>query len=120
MTNTGSAEVLPVIYISGSGRLRWIENQTTRKRAFFDLVILPGEEVFIDFLRGSVRSTVRGDLFHAMLTGSDFHSFYLAPGVNKLACFMVQDVNAQMQISYTPTHWGVDAMMESPLEATYA
>lgn len=120
VTNQGSAEALPTIYILGPGRLRWIENQTTRKRVFFDLEIEPSEEVFIDFLHGSVFSTVRGDLFHAMLPGSDFHFFTLIPGENKLACFMVNDVNAQMQISYTPTHWGVDAMMESPLEAVYA
>lgn len=116
VTNTGSAETQPFIYISGTARLRWIENQTTKKRLFFDLTILTGEEVFIDFVRGSVFSTLRGDLFHAMLPGSDFHSFNLAPGENKIACFMLNDVNAQMQISYTPRHWSVDAMTE-PLEA---
>ena len=120
ITNTGSAETPPIIYISGPGRLRWIENQTTKKRLFFDLALQQGEEVFIDFARGSVFSTARGDLFHAMLPGSDFHDFTLAPGENKLACFMVNDVGAQMQISYTPTHWGADAVVLPLLEEAYA
>ena len=109
VTNPGTTEVLPLIYVLGPGTLRWIENQTTGKRMFFNLSILSGEEVFIDFARGDIVSTVRGSLLYALLPGSDFRSFTLLPGDNRIACFMVDDVSAQMQISFVPRHWSVDA-----------
>ena len=107
--NSGTAEVSPIIYILGQGTLRWIENWTTRKRMFLELDILDDEEVFIDFGRAQIRSTVRGDLSHRVLSGSDFKAFTLVPGENKIIAFMTHDVGAYMQISYQPTHWGADA-----------
>lgn len=73
------------------------------------MTILQNEEVFFDFGRGEVFSTQRGSLFYAVLAGSDFRSFKLMPGDNTLACFMINDVNAQMQVSLTPYHWSADA-----------
>ena len=107
--NSGTAEVSPIIYILGQGTLRWIENWTTKKRMFLELDILDDEEVFIDFGRAQIRSTVRGDLSHRVLSGSDFKAFTLIPGENKIIAFMTHDVGAYMQISYQPTHWGADA-----------
>jgi hypothetical protein len=116
--NAGDAEVAPVVYVSGPGRMRWLENQTTQDRVFFDLSVLDGEEVFIDFEKGNIFSTQRGNLLHSILPGSDFHSFSLAPGENKIACYMTNDVGARMQIGYRPTHWGVDAVPVSLLQET--
>jgi WD40 repeat protein len=106
--NQGSAESFPVVYVAGPGQLRWLENQTNQKRIFFDLFVFSGEEVIIDFAKGTVESTVRGSLLDSVLPGSDFQEFTLLPGLNKLAVFMLNDVNAQMQIAWTPRHWGVD------------
>ncbi len=110
ISNLGTTEVRPVIYISGQGTLRLIENQTTGKRIYFDMVVQVNEEVTIDFGRGTIKSNVRGDIFYTMLSGSDFRSFVLAPGENKIACFMHNDVGAQMTIQYQPTHWSTDAV----------
>lgn len=108
INNTGSAEVRPFIYISGSGTLRWLENQTTKKRIFLNLVVLPGEEVFIDFGKGTIESTIRGSLFSFILPGSDFSSFSLMPGENKIACFMTHDTGAIVKMGYVPIHWSMD------------
>lgn len=109
VTNPGSAEVSPTLYVLGPGTLKWLENQTTKKRLFLNLQILQNEEVFFDLARGEVFSTVRGSLLFGLYPSSDIKSFTLAPGDNKLACFMLNDVAAQMQISWTPIHWSMDA-----------
>lgn len=109
--NIGSSEASPFVYILGPGRLKWLENQTTKKRIFFDLTVLSGEEVFIDFGKGTIQSTVRGSLFYAMLPGSDFNAFNLIPGPNKIACLITNDVAAVMKIGYTPGHWSMDTTM---------
>jgi len=109
VNNPGSRACSPVIYVKGPGTLRWIENQTTQKRLYLNMGVLDGEEVFFDFGRGTIESTVRGSLYFAMFSGSDFRSFRLAPGDNTLACFMVDDVNAFMSIQLVPSHWSADA-----------
>ena len=106
--NTGSSEVSPFVYIQGAGRLKWLENQTTKKRIFFDLTILSGEEVWIDFGKGTIESTVRGSLFYSMLPGSDFNAFTLMPGENKIACLITQDTGAIVKMGYQPVHWSMD------------
>jgi len=117
VTNTGSAESRPNVYIKGKGRLRRLENQTTKKILYFDLEILAGEEVFIDFGKLKMYSTVRGDLSYSILPGSDFADFSLIPGYNKIACFINDDVLAVAQISYQPQHWSADATVNA--EALY-
>jgi hypothetical protein len=109
VTNNGSAEVRPTIYIRGSAKLRYIENQTTGKKLWFNLNIIAGEEVFIDFGAGKFYSVVRGDLYYTILPGSDFHGFTLLPGENKIAMFMHDDVGALATIYYTPTQWSSDS-----------
>lgn len=108
VTNTGSAEASPFLYVRGAGTLRWIENQTTKKRVFLNMQVLPGEDVFIDFGRGTVESTIRGSLLSFVLRGSDFNAFKLAPGENRIACLITNDVDAIVKMGYTPSHWSVD------------
>jgi len=111
VTNNGTAEVRPTIYIKGQAKLRYIENQTSKKKIWFNLDILEDEEIFIDFGSGKFYSTVRGDLYYAVLPGGDLHSFTLIPGENKIAVFMHDDVDAVVRLSYVPVHWGVDGTM---------
>ena len=109
VTNYGTAEAFPVIYIFGPGNLRWIENQTTEKRIFMDLTILDDEEILIDFGKKTIVSTIRGDLIYSILPGSDFGDFSLTPGDNKLAVFMTDDVQSLMYIYHRPQHWSASA-----------
>ena len=111
VTNSGTAEVRPSVYIKGQASLRYIENETNNTKIWFNLDILEDEEIFIDFGAGKFYSTVRGDLYYAVLPGGDLHSFTLIPGENKVAVFMHDDVNAVVRMSYVPVHWGVDGTM---------
>jgi len=109
VNNPGSTESFPTFYIKGSGRLQYIENQTTGKRMYFYLEIETNEEIMIDVGRGTITSTTRGNMLSFLLRGSDFRSFTLLPGDNTLACFILNDVNAQMSIQICPSHWSADA-----------
>lgn len=107
--NIGSAEVSPKLYILGQGTLKWIENQTSRRRLYADLDILTGEEIMIDFAHGTAISTVRGNLSWGIQPGSDFRSWKLLPGRNEIAALMENNLASKMQLSYTPRHWSADA-----------
>jgi len=109
VTNIGSAEVSPVVYIVGPCKLIWIENQTTKKRVYTELEIAQYEEVTIEFAQGTIQSNTRGDLAYAINPGSDFRAWTLIPGENKIAVLMTDDVDAEMYISYVPRHWSADA-----------
>lgn len=105
--NAGTAETQPTIYLAGPCLLRWIENQTAKVRVYADLEILDGEEVFIDFAKGTMTSTVRGDLAYAILPGSDIRSFTLLPGENAIAAMLATDTGAVMRMYHVPRHWEV-------------
>jgi hypothetical protein len=109
INNTGTTEVKPVIYIKGSGKLRYIENETNKSKVYFDLIILADEEIFIDFEAKTILSTVRNDLQSGILSGSDFGQFSLTPGENKLAVFISGGVGNTVQIRYAPIHWSADS-----------
>lgn len=113
VTNPGTAEVPPKFYIVGPGELAWIENQTTKRRLYFDLTIIPSEEIFIDCATGQAISSVRGDVSYTLLSGSDIRAWKLSPGENKISCMMLHDVNASMQISFATRHWSADATERS-------
>lgn len=113
VTNSGTTEVQPVIYIQGPGILRYLENLATHKRVYFNLTLQPSEEVFIDFPKSTIYSTVRGNLYGYVLNGSDFKAFNLIPGDNRIAAFMTDDVNGVMKISYIPQHWSADAVVDA-------
>lgn len=109
ITNTGSAETNPRFYIQGSGRLRYIENETSKVKIYFDLVILDDEEIFIDLELGTIQSTVRGDLSYGLQHGSDYVKLTLLPGENKMAVFISDSVDPIVRVYYTPTHWSADS-----------
>ena len=109
VTNTGSAETSPTIYIKGSGLLRYIENQTSKVKVYFDLEILEDEEIFIDFDKGTIKSTVRDDLSYGLQQGSDYSKLTLLPGENKMAVFISDGVGSIVRIYFTPTYWSVDS-----------
>jgi hypothetical protein len=108
----GTAEVNPVLYIAGPCTLRWLENQTTKRRIYANLDILSGEEVIFDFGNGKVQSTIRADLSYAILPGSDIREWKLLPGENRISALMMNDVGAVMRFYYAPRYWSVDAMVD--------
>lgn len=114
--NTGSQAVSPRVSIYGDFVLRYLENLTTGKRVYLNLSVDASsgnnlvEEITIDFEKSTIRSNTRGDIFYAVLPGSDFKAFQLLPGENKILAFMTNDRFASMQIQYTPAHWSVDAV----------
>lgn len=109
VTNVGTAEVNPKMYFVGPCTLRWLENQTSKKRVYANLEILSNEEVVIDFGKGTITSTVRGDISYAILPGSDLRAWTLIPGENKLSALIVSDIGALAQISYSPLFWSADS-----------
>jgi hypothetical protein len=109
VNNIGTAECSPRIFIEGPGVLRWIENQTTKKRIYADMEIMQNEEVTFDFGRGTVRSNTRGNLLSFLGSGSDLRAWTLIPGENVISAMILNDVGATMQIAYTPNHWSADA-----------
>lgn len=109
VTNNGTAETPPVVYIKGPCTLRWLENQTSKKRLYADLAIQNNEEVMIDFAHGLVESTVRGDLSWGIQPGSDLRSWTLLPGDNVISAFLSDDIGAVMQIGFSPRFWSADS-----------
>jgi hypothetical protein len=112
LINNSTSDVYPIITITGpttgSATLQWLENQTTGDLLYLNLVILPGEIVTIDLRPGaksvnsswrgasttSNRGTVyftsgaRGQIYDAVLPGSDFSNWHIAPGSNTIAAFV--------------------------------
>lgn len=109
LENPGSAEVRPWAYFKGAGIVQWLENQSTGKRLFLNLVLAVNEEVLIDFSKASITSNLRGSLLDVVLPGSDFRAFTLQPNDNIIACLMQHDVGALALMGLTPVHWSVDA-----------
>lgn len=109
VTNTGSAEVHPYLYLKGPGTFKFLRNWTTGKELIFSVVLLNNEEIIIDFGVGRIISTIRGDMSYAIVPVTKIREFTLVPGDNRIAAMMINDVNAIMQIGYIPTHESADA-----------
>lgn len=115
VANIGSAEVYPRMYIKGQGTFKYIINTRTGAFLALDLQILANEEVFIDFGRGVIESTVRGSLLYSILPGSDIRAMRMLPGENEFGILITDDVGAIAQMSYTPQHWSADAIAKVEL-----
>lgn len=93
VTNPGTAPSKPVIVISHpttatlTAPLYSIRNLTTGKVISFNLTLLIGETVTLDFNQGTITSDLRGNLISTILPGSNFDSFALTPGPNVINIF---------------------------------
>ena len=103
------------MYLKGQGTFRYIINTRTGSFLALNLDILSNEEVFIDFAKGTIESTVRGSLLYAVLPGSDIRSIRMLPGENEFGILIINDVGAIAQMSYTPQHWSADAIAKVEL-----
>lgn len=113
ITNDGTAEASPKMYILGQGTIRFIGNTKTGQGIYLNLEIQSGEEVFIDFARGTIESTVRGSLLYTILPGSEIRSINLLPGDNTIGLYVTNDVNCIAQVRYVPQHWSADAVVDA-------
>lgn len=114
VTNSGSASCWPIMYIAGQGKLKYIGNIDTEQEIFLDLMVAYGEEVFIDFARGKIVSTVRGDLSYTIQPGSEIRAMNLIPGKNNIAILMDQEVTPVVQLQWVPQDWSADAVVDAP------
>lgn len=110
VNNPGTAAVYPTLYVKGSGKLKYLENVNTNVKIYFDYELADGEELFIDFATSTVLSSTRGNVVRHILNGSGYAGFMLLPGNNTISAFMLDDVDAVMQIGCQPRHWSVDAV----------
>lgn len=113
VTNPGTAAVFPRLYIIGPGNLVYISNIKTGQEIFLYLTVLSGEEVFIDFARGTIISTTRGSLQYTLVPGSEIRSIYLLPGDNSFSVLMTEEVNPSMSLQFQPQDWSADAVVDA-------
>lgn len=91
--NSGQALAYPVFTCINSTtdnhRLLYLQNNTTNKTIYLDYSIKPNEEVKISFVPGEkyATSSVFGNIWQAVLKGSDIGDFYLRPGDNRIVFF---------------------------------
>lgn len=113
INNTGTAAVFPLLYYTGPGTIRYLENLKTLQLIYLDLIVLAGEEIFIDFAKGEIFSTFRGEIPYVILPGSEIRSIYLVPGDNAISALVTDDVGGVMHLRYEPQHHSADAVVDA-------
>jgi len=113
VTNNGSASCWPIMRIGGQGTLRYIANNKTGQEIFLDLKVFVNEDVFIDFARGKITSSARGDLSYTIMQGSEIRSIYLLPGDNSVSVLIVDDVTAAASLQWKLLDWSADAIVDA-------
>lgn len=114
ITSSSAADTYPIIVIVGpsssSAVIRWIENQTTGHRLYFNLLqIYAGETITIDLSPNAktVTSSWRGAITNNPING--IANFRLAPGANTIAAYIVGTLTAiTMTMRWQTTHSSVD------------
>lgn len=111
VTNTGTAPAYPVIELTGVANLLTLENMTTGQSIrFSSAFVYPSETVRLDLRPGAktFKSVTNGrDLMPTVLPTSDFSTFALAPGANRISLY-VQAFGSTGSIRYRPRYWSSD------------
>jgi len=96
--NTGMADAYPIVkmrYTGATGTCRPYQllNGLTGDRVFFNIAMIPGEELTLDLTPGarSFTSDFRGNVFGKILAGSNLSTWRLLPGVNYVSFFADSD-----------------------------
>jgi hypothetical protein len=113
ITNPGTASIFPQFRFTGPGKLVWLENLSTDDVIYFDYDAITDEEVIIDMREQikTVTSNFRGNAISAVRPNSDFATFQLLPGVNRIKVFIIDEVpETQFQISLGTRHWSFDGV----------
>jgi len=108
--NTGNTDVYPIMELAATGPLYSIRNVTTGAEIFFNLTLLPGERLHLEFDPAAiiVTSTFRGDVSRLVLPGSQLSNFFLMPGTNSLAVFLQESATVQNMLWWQPRYLSVD------------
>jgi hypothetical protein len=108
--NSGNANTYPIMEIAATGPLYSIRNVTTGVEIFFNLTLLAGERLHLEFNPASivVKSTFRGDVSRYVLPGSQLSNFFLMPGTNIIAVFLQESAAGQNMLWWQPCYLSVD------------
>jgi hypothetical protein len=108
VTNAGSAPAFPIIEITGTGSLYSIENLTTGQVIRFAApFVYGGETLRLDLRPGkkTARSATR-DFLPYVMTSSDFATWALDPGENRIALYC--DFAGTANLRYRRRDWAAD------------
>jgi hypothetical protein len=117
VSNSGSHMTYPIFKIyraedGTSATLKWIRNETTKQTIYCNYALQKHETLTIDFTQGdrSVTSTFYGDVWRAVLRGSDMAEFGLIGGTNVITvyCEEVGNPTVQSWMNWKITHWAAD------------
>lgn len=119
ITNRGSADAYPVIYIDGptSGTAGatafFMTNHTTGDTIYFntDLALSPGERFTLDLTPGnkSFTSNFQGNIMGKIIPGSNVGTMRLIPGINHMSFFVgLQSVGISVRLVWTPKYLSSD------------
>lgn len=114
LVNSGLAQVYPTIRMknigaSGTARVWQLVNTTTGDGVYFNLSLQPQEEAILNLQPGtrSFTSNYQGNIFGAILPGSNLATLRLLPGTNYMS-FYSDSGSVQTSIYWTPRSWSAD------------
>jgi hypothetical protein len=117
IVNQGMADAYPVVYMrnvstTNTRRVWSLVNNTTNDELYFDLLMLPQEEVTINMTPGrrSITSSQRGNMISSLLTGSNLATWRLIPGTNWVSSMAQSSILTN--IFWRPRHWAIDGGAE--------
>lgn len=114
IVNTGAAQAYPILFSrntgSGTARIYQFVNTLTNDSLFFDLTLLPGEEITLDLTPGarSFTSSFQGNVFGNILPGSNIATWSLLSGTNYISFFTDSDTLSN-SVYWRPKHWSADS-----------
>lgn len=117
ITNDGTSSAEPIIRVrsdptvSSSAVLRTISNWTTNQHIYLNLIVSPGETIYIDTRAGRVRmfSTWRGNVISSLRSGSELAGFVLTPGTNYITANS-DFSNITVDLYFRMRNWSADAV----------
>jgi hypothetical protein len=113
---SGTGTTYPVLTITRDGGteaiVKYLRNITTSSELYLDYSLLDGEALVIDFRPGRrvITSNFAGVVWRALLPNSDFATFRLQPGDNKIALWVDETGSPTVtaNLIYTENYWSLD------------
>jgi hypothetical protein len=113
LVTSGMAESYPTLRVFNraavTSRVYQLLNTTTGDGLWFNYIMQPGEIVTLTTTPGnrSFTSSVRGNIFGAILGGSNIASWRLLPGTNTVS-FLADNPSVQADLFWTPRSSSID------------
>jgi hypothetical protein len=114
VVNNGRAFSYPTLRLrnlgAGASRIYQAINTTTGAAIYFNLTMQPGDQAVLETAPGnrSFQSDFLGNIFGAIIPGSNLATFGLAPGINTLS-FLADSVGIEVSLYWTPKGWAADS-----------